>query len=75
MKTSLAIVLTAAALMLGTTVSLTSGTAVAHHNTSHSLGKCGVVPCPKQKKVYREAKPTDSPIYQHKYPALGRTKG
>jgi hypothetical protein len=43
MKTSLAIVLTAAALMLGATVSLTSGAAVAHHNVYHSLGQCGSI--------------------------------
>jgi hypothetical protein len=34
-----------AALVLGATVSLMSGTAVAHHNVPHSLAQCGAVTC------------------------------
>ena len=45
MRKSLAIVLAAAALMFGATVSLMSGAAVAHHNTQHSLAQCGSVTC------------------------------
>jgi hypothetical protein len=45
MKKSLAIALAAAALVFGATVSLMSGAAVAHHNVSHSLARCGSVVC------------------------------
>jgi hypothetical protein len=47
MKTSLAIVLAAAALMLSATVGLKSGEATARFDSysNKSPGRCGVVPC------------------------------
>ena len=45
MKTLLTIAFAAGALVLGTTVSLMSGAAVAHHNVPHSLAQCGSVTC------------------------------
>jgi hypothetical protein len=45
MKTSLAIVLAAAALMVSATVSLKSGAAIAGYSNK-SPGLCGVVACP-----------------------------
>ena len=47
MKTSLAIVLAAAALMLSATVGLKSGEAAARFDSysNKSPGRCGVVPC------------------------------
>jgi hypothetical protein len=41
--------LAAAVLMFGAAASLMSGASVAHHNVYHSLGKCGIVECPKPK--------------------------
>ena len=51
MKTLLAVALAAAVLMFGAAASLMSGAAVAHHNVYHSLGKCGIVECPKPKQT------------------------
>jgi hypothetical protein len=57
MKTSLAIVLAAAALMLSATVGLKSGEAAARFDSysSKSPGRCGVVPC-----VYPDQDPIPS---------------
>jgi hypothetical protein len=57
MKTSLAIVLAAAALMLSATVGLKSGEATASFDSysGKSPGRCGVVPC-----VYPDLAPIPS---------------
>ena len=45
MKTLLTIAFAAGALVLGATVSLMPGAAVAHHNVPHSLAQCGSIVC------------------------------
>jgi hypothetical protein len=53
MKTSLAIVLAAAALMFGAILSLTSVGSAAEYGSysGKTPGRCGVVPCPSQQQA------------------------
>jgi hypothetical protein len=56
MKTSLAIVLAAAALMVGATLNLKSGAAIAGYSNK-SPGLCGAVACPNPDQALRPSGP------------------